>query len=37
MKLRFKKKIIHEKIFLHSINDITMTVNLFNDDEESLI
>ncbi len=27
-------RVIHEEILLHSINDVTMTVNLFNDDEK---
>jgi len=33
MKLRSKERVIHEEILLHSINDVTMTVNLFDDDE----
>ena len=31
MKLRSKERVIHEEILLHSINGVTVTVNLFGD------
>jgi hypothetical protein len=31
MKLRSKERVIHEEVLLHSINSVTVTVNLLGD------